>query len=75
MKLIYFTSIVTLAAGSCDQGEWRYPEECSDTDCQYMAKWTKAGDSIKVSVQGRSEFSKEWIGIGFSVNPFMVSRF
>jgi hypothetical protein len=37
-----------------------------------MAKWTKAGDSIKVSVQGKSDFSKEWIGIGFSTNPYMV---
>ena len=58
--------------GNCEQGEWKYPEDCSDSDCQYMAKWTKSGDSIKVSVQGKSEFSKEWIGIGFSANPYMV---
>ena len=37
-----------------------------------MAKWTKSGDYIKVSVQGKSDFGKEWIGIGFSKNPYMV---
>ena len=37
-----------------------------------MAKWTKSGDYIKVSVQGKSDFGKEWIGIGFSKNPYMA---
>lgn len=57
-------------ASNCGQ-EFRSPASCSESNCDYYAKWSRTGNDVLVEVMNRVEDGK-WTGIGFSTNPFMV---
>ena len=52
----------------------QWPVDCSESDCDaYKATWTAVGDNmIKLTVQAAQEMG-QWIAVGFSSTPTMVS--
>lgn len=51
---------------SCDQ-EYRWPEGCRDTDCEYRARWAWDGagqDTVQFNISAKG--IGRWTGIGFS---------
>ena len=53
------------------QGSFRFPDNCQDADCNFLATYQASGDnSVVFELTGRGN----WAGVGFSDDENMVSN-
>ncbi|KRX14827.1 Teneurin-a [Trichinella nelsoni] len=55
------------------QTEYKYPSDCTNNDCEYMAKWKYNSDDDSVTFQISSKNLDRWTGIGFSRTGSMLN--
>lgn len=60
-----------LAAPTC-VNEYRYPEKCKGSDCEYIAKWMYNAKNKDVGFEISSKGIGRWTGIGFSRDGAMT---
>uniref|UniRef100_A0A0R3S1G0 DOMON domain-containing protein n=1 Tax=Elaeophora elaphi TaxID=1147741 RepID=A0A0R3S1G0_9BILA len=65
-------SNIILATSSCET-EYRYPAGCSNTACDYIAKWEYSMARKDVKFEISSKELGRWTGIGFSRDGQMAS--
>ncbi|XP_055342558.1 uncharacterized protein LOC129591061 [Paramacrobiotus metropolitanus] len=54
-------------------GEFRYPHNCSEENCQYMAQWDYVPETDEIKFNIVTTVVDKWTGIGFNDKPFMPS--
>ena len=53
------------------QGSFRFPDDCQDSDCDFLVTYQASGDkSVVFELRGKGD----WAGVGFSADKFMVSN-
>ncbi|KRX93253.1 Teneurin-a [Trichinella pseudospiralis] len=55
------------------QTEYKYPSDCTNNECEYMAKWKYNSDDDSVTFQISSKNLDRWTGIGFSRTGSMLN--
>uniref|UniRef100_A0A1I7UX56 EGF-like domain-containing protein n=1 Tax=Caenorhabditis tropicalis TaxID=1561998 RepID=A0A1I7UX56_9PELO len=51
--------------------EYRFPEGCADSDCDYLAKWNASSDAVTFEITAKTP--GRWTGIGFSRDGQMTN--
>ena len=69
-RKLQLISLVDEESGE-DKCEFSFPIGCSSDTCQYTANWQYKDGKVTFNVAGKA--TDNWMGIGFSSNPFMVS--
>ena len=60
-------------ASDCDTeyGCFKQPQNCQNTDCNYLIKWKRQGDMIDFLMYTQTQ-DNTWLAIGFNQAPKMV---
>ena len=56
-----------------DYGCFKYPFDCQNDLCDYVAKWKRIDEKIEFILSSKASSNNIWLGIGFSKDKLMVS--